>query len=403
MIYSAIDIGSDTIKIVVAKIVDNAISILAAVNTRSVGVKKGLIVDKDLVIESLNLALDELEKKLGFRIDKAIVSVPFYHVDVNIYNGLSYPSGEITGSDIITCFKSCVSTVDIDLEVVSVFPIHFYVDGEMVDDPKGMTGEKLESKILISTVPKQGLYSFLEVFEKCKIDVIDLSFGPINDFYNVKDNRDYTKLYGALVDIGKDKTEIAIFNKGLMVCGDTFPFGSRLVDNDINYMYQLDKSTIRDIKENFAYSSSKYANPLENLEYDTENGKLVINQEGISQIAEARVEEILKNVKKAINDLTNREISYIIITGGITNSLGFDYLMGEVFKDNACVINMNLVGVRDNIYASCVGMIKYYYDKLKLREIEYTMYDDIVNMTSGKKSVLQEAIIDDMRRYLENN
>ena len=403
MIYSAIDIGSDTIKIVVAKIIDNTMSVLASVNTRSVGVKKGMIIDKDLVIESLNLALDELEKKLGFRIDKAIVSVPFYNVDVNIYNGLCYPNGEITGSDIITCFKSCVSTVDIDLEVVSVFPIHFYVDGTMVDDPKGLNGEKLESKILISTVPKQNLYSFLEIFEKSKIDVIDLSFGPINDFYNVKDNRDYTKSYGALVDIGKDKTEIAIFNKGLMVCGDTYSFGSRLVDNDINYMFQLDKSTIRDIKETFAYTSSKYANPFENLEYETENGKLVINQEEISKIVEARVEEILKNVKKAINDLTNREISYIIITGGITNSLGFDYLMGEVFKDNAYVINMNLVGVRDNIYASCVGMIKYYYDKLKLREIEYTMYDDIVNMASSKKGVLQEAIIDDMRRYLENN
>ena len=403
MIYSSIDIGSDTIKIVVSKINDNAISILASVNTRSVGIKKGLIVDKDLVIDSLNLALDELERKLGFRIDKAIVSVPFYNVDVNIYNGLCYPNGEITGSDIITCFKSCVSTVDIDLEVVTVFPIHFYVDGVKVDDPKGMTGEKLESKILISTVPKQSLYSFLEVFEKCKIDVIDLSFGPVNDFYNVKDTKEYIDSYGALVDIGKDKTEIAIFNKGLMVCGDTFSFGSKLVDNDINYMYRLDKGTIRDIKENFAYSSSKYANSFESLEYDTESGKLIINQEEISKIVEARVEEILKNVKKAINDLTNREISYIIITGGITNSLGFDYLMGEVFKDSAYVINMNLVGVRSNIYASSVGMIKYYYDKLKLRGIEYTMYDNIETMIISKKSVLQETIIDDMRKYLENN
>lgn len=403
MIYSSIDIGSDTIKIVASRITDKDMHILGAVNTRSVGIKKGLIVDKDLVVESLNLALEELEKQLGFRIDKAIVNVPFYNVDVNIYHGLSYPSGEITGSDIITCFKSCVSTIDIDLEVVTVFPIYFLVDGEKVDNPKGMNGEKLECKMLISTIPKQGLYNYLDVFEKCKIEVIDLSFGPINDFYNVKDNSDYSNVYGAVVDIGAYKTEIGIFNKGLMVCGDTFNFGSKLVDNDINYIYRLDKSTIRDIKENFAYSSSKYANEEMVLEYELEGEKVVINQVEVSKIVEARVEEILKNVKKAIGDLTNREISYIIITGGITNSLGFDYLLGEVFKDIAYVVNMNLIGVRNNIYASAVGMIKYYYDKLKLRGIDYTMYSDVNKLIENKKSILNDKVLDDIRKYHDDN
>lgn len=405
MIYSAIDIGSDTIKIVVGKIENNQINILASSKARSVGIKKGMIVDKELAKESINLALDELEKELGFRIDKAIITVPFYDVSVNVYNGMCYPNGEITGDDVITCFKSSVSTIDIDLEVVTVFPIDFIIDGERkVSDPKGEVGDKLESRILISTVPKKNIYAYLEVLDKCKIEVIDLSFGPINDFYNMIDNTDLLKTSGAVVDIGKDKTEVAIFNKGLMISGDTINVGTRQVDNDIAYIYHLDKSTVRDIKENFAFASSQYADSDEVIEYEEESGeRIVINQVEVSKVVEARIEEILKNVKKAINDLTNHQISYIIITGGISNSMGFDYLIQNVFGDIAYSVNMNLIGVRNNIYTSSVGMIKYYYDKLKLRGTDYTMYIDIPGMLESKKSVLHEKIIDDMKKYLENN
>ena len=250
MIYGAIDIGSDTIKIVVGKVMDNGVSILASTATRSVGIKKGMIVDKDLVIESINLAVSEIEKKMGFRIDKAIINVPFYDVEVNTYNGMCYPDGEITGDDVITCFKSCVSTIDIDKEVVTVFPIRFFIDGEKkCNDPKGEFGEKLESRILISTIPKQNLYSYIEVMEKCNIEIIDLTFGPINDFYNIHENKDLFKVCGVVVDIGKDKTEVAVFNKGLMINGITLGVGSKLVDNDISYIYHLDKATVREIKE----------------------------------------------------------------------------------------------------------------------------------------------------------
>ena len=404
MIYSAIDIGSDTIKIVVGEITDNELNILAATNTRSVGIKKGMIVDKDLVVQSINLACDELEKQLGFRIDKAIINVPFCDVSVDVYNGECYPDGEVTGSDVITCFKSSVSTIDLEREVITVFPIDFLIDEEKtVQDPKGEVARKLESRMLISTVPKQILYTYLEVLEKCNIEVIDLSFGVVNDFYNVRDSFDLSSGYGAVCDIGKDKTEIAIFNKGLMINGDTLPIGSRLIDNDISYIYHLDKSTSRELKETFAYSSSQYADNTLTLTFDTIDGEMVINQEEVSKVVEARIEEILKSVKKALNDLTKHEFSYIIIAGGVSNSPGFNYIIENTFGDISRVVDMNIIGVRNNIYTSAVGMIKYYYDKLKLRGIQYTMYSDIEKSVAEKKSVLHDKIIDDIKKYLENN
>ena len=405
MIYSSIDMGSDTIKIVVAKITENSFDVLASSQTRSVGIKKGMIIDKELAIKSVTIALDEIEKKLGFRIDKAIINVPLYDVEVDIYNGLSYTEGKISGDDVITCFKSSVSTIDIDKEVVTVFPIDFLIDdSKRVTDPKGMEGSKLESRMLISTVPKENVYAFLDVLEKCNVEVIDLSFGVINDFYNMKDNTDFQKHSGVVIDMGNDKTEIAVFNKGLMVNGVVLTSGSKLLDHDIGYIYHLDKTTSREIKENLAMASSQYADINETVEYTSVEGeKLVINQLEVSQIVEARLEELLKNVKKVLNDLTNREISYIIITGGVTNLPGFDYLIRDIFGDMATSVNMNTIGVRNNIYTSSVGMIKYYYDKLRVRGIDYTMYEEIDKTIKGKKNLIQDKLIDDMKRYLDNN
>jgi len=82
MIYASIDLGSDTVKIVVCEYCDNKYNVLASTNTRVVGIKKGVIKDEEMVIKSIELAVIEIEKQLGFRIDKAIISIPSY--DVNI-------------------------------------------------------------------------------------------------------------------------------------------------------------------------------------------------------------------------------------------------------------------------------------------------------------------------------
>ena len=180
--------------------------------------------------------------------------------------------------------------------------------------------------------------------------------------------------------------------------------GSRLLDHDIGYIYHLDKTTSRELKENLAMASSQYASETDIIEYESIDGeKTKVNQLEVSQIVEARLEELLKNVKKILNDLTNRQISYIIISGGVTNLPGFDYLISDIFGEIASSINMNAIGVRNNVYTSSVGMIKYYYDKLKMRGITYTMYEDTLKNIDSKKNIIQEKLIDDIKKYLDNN
>ena len=404
MTYASIDIGSDTIKIVLGEVLNERLNVLASVNTRAVGIKKGIIIDKDMVCKSINLALDEIEKQCGFRLDKAIISLPCYDAMVSVYNGEVYTDGIINGDSIINCFKSAIKgNVPDDREVITVFPIDFMVDDEdKYYDPKGVNGYKLESRVLVSTLPKELVYPYLEVLEMCQVEVIDLALSSVSDYAQAS-REEFKKQAGAVINIGDSKTEIAIFNKGLLVKTDILPIGSKKIDQDIKYIYNFDRMTARYLKENLSVATSQYADTSSVLEYETLEGeKISISQLEVSQIVEARLEEILKSVKKSLNTLTNREISYIIVTGGISNLPGFNYLLENTFGDIAYTINMNTMGVRNNIYSTCYGMIKYYVEKLALRGITYSMYEN-VKIDEKQNNVIYDNVLEKIQNYIDNN
>lgn len=404
MIYASIDIGSDTIKIVVAEYMNERLNVLGSVSTRTVGVKKGIIVDKEMVVKSISLALDEIKKQVGFQVTKAIITIPCYDTNVNVYNGEVYTDGIISGDDVINCFKSAIKeNISDDREVVTVFPIDFLVDDEdRYYEPIGVNGYKLESRILISTVSKELVYPYLEALEECQVEVIDLAFSSVSDYSHLAHD-ELKKQVGAVVNIGDAKTEVAVFNKGLMIKADILPLGSKKIDRDIKYIYKLDRNSARLLKENFAVANSQYASTSSVVEYENIDGEMkVVSQLEISQIVEARLEEILKSVKKSLNSLTNREISYIIVTGGISNLAGFNYLLENIFGDVTCMVNMNTLGVRNNIYSTSYGMIKYYCEKLALRGISYSMYNDI-EKNEKENDLVYENVLEKIQAYLDNN
>ena len=134
MIYASIDIGSDTTKMVVVRYLkeENSYDVLASTNVRTVGVKKGIITDKAMAKKSILLGLAEIEKQVGFKLDKAIINIPCYDLDVTIHNGLIYTDdGVVDGKDISMCFKNTIKdNIKEDREVITVFPIDFTIDDE---------------------------------------------------------------------------------------------------------------------------------------------------------------------------------------------------------------------------------------------------------------------------------
>lgn len=392
-IYTGIDLGTDTIKIVVSEKVNDKFYVLASVSSPSRGIKNGFIVDTKSAIASIKDALKKINEMLGIKITKVIACIPptnckmdivLGNIDVEDYN-------EITGEDVSKVLLDAIKGQDFtNDELVTAMPINFTIDDvKSIRDPKGMKGKKLQTRVVISTVPKEPLYRILEVLKLSGIETVDISYTSVGDYYTVKTKK-LDELVGAIINIGEETTNVSIFNRGIQIKNNRLPVGSKNVDKDINYVFKSNESDTRNIKENFSVALSTYANSNDTWEINVnEENKKEINQVGVSKVVEARVREILKLAKNEIKNLTNREIRYIIITGGLSELAGFQFLVEQEFGFVAKVCNITSMGIRHNKYSSCYGITKYFHDKLSLRGKSYNMIskEDIDMMLSVDTNV----------------
>jgi cell division protein FtsA len=409
-IYTGIDLGSDSIKIVVSELIKDKFQVLASTDTKSSGIKKGLIVDHDMALNSLNDAVLNIEKILGIRINKAVVTVPANNRKIKVVSGTLDTNGAVNGKDVISVLQvACEDQIEEDYELVSVIPIMFNSEeNKYTKDPIGLSIDKLTVKALLATAPKKQIYDYLKVFSDADIVVEDITFNCIGDYYEAR-NKETDEGIGAIVNIGEDKTDVSIFNKGILIKNNIFNLGSKNIDNDISYIFGTDSNTSRELKERFAHASKKYADVNEVLEFNTSEEEVkTINQYELTEVVEARIIELLKLAKNEINDLTKREISYIIVTGGITELMGFSYIAENVLGTNATTLNITTMGIRNNKYSSAIGIIKYFHDKMRLRQKNISLIDEdkIKIIEQNKQSMLDltdDTFISKIFGYLSDN
>ncbi len=393
-IYTGIDIGSDSIKIVVVEFLKDKFHVLASTSVRTQGVKRGLVTDHELVVNSLKLALVEIEKSLGVRIDKAVVAIPSNERALEIVSGtITLENGVVSGDEIIRALQIATNgKIKEKYELVSMIPILFKVDGKgNFQDPKGQIGNELEVKAVLAAAPRKVIYDTLRVVSDCNIEIADIVFSGIGDYYEAM-GADTKEELGAVVNIGSETIDISIFNKGILIKNSLINLGSKNIDKDISYVCGVDNNTARELKEKFAVCSRRYADINDVIEVPiNDNEKVSINQYEISEIIEARVMELLKLAKKEINDLTKRKISYIIVTGGISELMGFSYVVENMLGMNASTLVITTVGIRSNRYSTAIGIVKYFYDKMKLRGKHISMLSEekVNELMENKRSMIE--------------
>ncbi|MFI3260306.1 MAG: hypothetical protein R3Y13_01155 [bacterium] len=391
-IIASLDLGSSNIKLVVGEVHKNKLNILASTTTPSRGIKGGFIVNNESATVAIKEIFEKTNEKIGYNIDKVVINVPCYNSTAFITSAhKTISGGSVTKDDVEKLIKmSLEGKIDEQYELLEITPAYYIVnDTEKVTDPLGLGCEKLFVKAVVNIVPRKNLLQISSILQNIGITVESSTINPISDF-NQFSNPELMKENGAIVNIGMLKTEVSIFNKGILVANETLNVGGITIDQALAYNYKLVKNDAIFLKENLITLDKNNARASESLTFQTKVGDYIkVNQYDSSMIATEKMNDILNLIKKQINLLTKKEISYIIVTGGVTQIKDFEFLMNEVFFRSAKIGNIQEIGIRDNHYASASGLIKYYNKKLKLHNDNFSVIsaNDIEDFSGVNKKV----------------
>ncbi len=399
-IYTSIDIGTYSIKIIVGEYFNNKLHVLASTCVKSKGIKKGLIVEANLVIDAINNAIHEINDILGFPIKKVIVNVPDYNAKFKLVTGsvdIIDNDNIITSNDINRVIKDSIyNKLDDGYELVTVIPTEYIVDNNEISKPVGKSGHKLEIKGIMVSTPKKNIYSVLGVVEATGLEVVDITISGLSDYYEVRSDK-LDSLTGAVIDLGHETTNISVFEHGKIMNNNTLQIGGVNVEKDLSYVFGVNVFDGRILKEKFASSHKRFCQLNETYEVKNSIGETVkLNQLEVSEVTMSRMVEILTLAKKQIRALTDENIDYIVLTGGLTEIKSFKNLAYEVFGKDVIIYNVTTLGARNNKYITALGMIKYFINKMESREREYSMFnieEETKLITPNNKLKKDNAII----------
>ena len=406
-IIASLDIGTNTIKLIVGEFIKNRLNILCTSEIASKGIKKGLVYDKEELIPVLKETFHKAEEMLGIPVNEVVLTLPAYDTETQISEGASTITNEdhvVTHQDLIRAMHAAsYNKIGDSEELISILPIAFKVDNEIIKNPINMIGHKLVVKAVLVTASKSNVNEFLKILDRIGIKVIDIVTTSLADYACFR-SKDFDAKIGAVINIGEETTTVSIFNKGILTRSEVIELGGANIDNDIAYIYKITKKDARLLKEHIGLAGSEMARIEEKSTLTDRLGEeVIINQKDLSDIIESRLREILELAKKQINLLTKREIEYIMITGGTSEMSDFHNLIDKVFTKPHILGKIDIVGARNNKFSATIGTIKYYNGRLKLKNKEYSTFNldelEILSGTHKKVSINENSILGKLFGY----
>lgn len=391
-ILSCIDIGADFIKIVIGEYTDKRFHVLCAVKTASFGILNGKIIDREILINAVKECVSEAETKLGVALKKVILCSNLNSTKIikNVCEiEIKSEDKVITGKDIADVIGKCSNgKIDVDYTILETVPVDFGINGDVITkDPKGLVSDNLAIKGIITEAYKDEVDCYIKILSDAGLKVIDVIPNIIGDYYNFK-SMERDNETGAMVNIGYDSTTVSIYHKGYIIATKSIDIGVINIVEDIAYVKRLDLKVAKLLYDTFTIANSQLANTKNYRIVDDIDGEQVkIYQHELAEIAESRIVDMLELIKKQINILTKKEISYIIVLGGLTELKDFHLTISNIMGSIAKIGHINEIGARDNAYVSVIGVLKYFHGKLALRDRNFSIFADAeLEEVSGTKS-----------------
>jgi cell division protein FtsA len=332
-----LDIGTAKVMVVVAEVLPDGELKLAGLGVApSNGLKRGVVVNIDSTVQSIQQALKEAELMADCKITRVYTGITGSHIrGINSTGMVAVKDREVTEADVARVVETAKAiNISTDQRLLLVEAQEFVIDGQEVKQPIGMSGIRLEAKVHIVTGAQSAAENIIKCVRRCGLDVDRLMLNPLASSMSVL-TADERELGVALVDIGAGTTDVAIFTNGAIRHTAVIPIAGDLITSDIAMALRTPTKDAEEIKIESGYAKQLLADPDVQVEVPGLGDRTprMLSRQALAGVIEPRVEEIFSLVQQVIRDSGYEEVlsSGIVLTGGSAVMPGMVELGEDIF------------------------------------------------------------------------
>jgi cell division protein FtsA len=366
-----LDIGTSKVVALVGEITsDGSIDVIGLGSQPSRGLKKGVVVNIESTVQSIQRAVEEAELMADCEINSIYAGIAGSHVrSLNSHGVVAIRDREVTHGDVEHVIDAAKAVaIPADQRILHVLPQEFIIDGqEGIRDPIGMSGVRLEAKVHIVTGADSAAQNIIKCVQRCGLQVEDVVLEQLASSFAVLTD-DEKELGVCLVDVGGGTTDIAVFVNGAIRHTAVIPIAGDQVTNDIAVSMRTPTQYAEDIKIRYACALSQLANTDESIEVPSVGDRPArrLARQTLAEIVEPRYEELFNLIREELRRSGFEETiaAGIVLTGGSARMEGAIELAEEIFHVPVRLgLPSHVKGltdvVRNPIYSTSVGLLLY--------------------------------------------
>ena len=332
-----LDIGTAKVMVVVAEVMPGGKLKLAGLGVApSTGIRRGVVVNIDATVQSIQLALKEAELMADCKITRVYTGITGSHIrGINSSGMVAIKDREVTQADVARVVETAKAiNISTDQRLLLVEPQEFIIDGQDVKEPIGMSGIRLEAKVHIVTGAQSAAENIIKCVRRCGLEVEQLMLNPLASSLSVLTD-DERELGVALVDIGAGTTDVAIFANGAIRHTAVIPIAGDLITSDIAMALRTPTKDAEDVKIDSGCAKQLLTDAETQVEVPGlgDRGPRLLSRQVLAGVIEPRVEEIFALVHQVMRDSGFEELlsSGIVLTGGSSIMPGMVELGEDIF------------------------------------------------------------------------
>lgn len=366
-----LDIGTSKVVAIVGAIGSNGdLEIVGTGMCASAGLKKGVVVNIESTVHSIQRAIEEAELMAGCSIHSVYVGIAGSHIrSLNSHGIVAIRDREVQHLDIERVIDAARAVaIPADQEILHVVPQEFIIDQqEGVQQPKGMSGVRLEAKVHLVTCAVNAGHNIKKCIGRCGLDVDKIVLEQLASSYAVL-TEDEKHLGVALVDIGGGTSDIVIFSEGAIRHTGVIPIAGDQVTNDIAMALRTPTAHAEELKVKYACALAKLARPEETIKVPSVGDREPrdMSRQLLAEVVEPRYEELFTLVQEELQRSGFEELlaAGIVLTGGTSKMEGVIELAEEIFhmpvRVGAPIRVKGLADIVNNpIYSTGVGLLHF--------------------------------------------